>query len=79
LSSESGPNPDSNVIQKSKEFDFSRLDAFAESIQKVTPLSRSADLIELAKRAVAASTESKEENINTWAARLVSDVKGATD
>ncbi len=59
--------------------ELEKLMALTEQMRKLVGLTRSEDLVNLAKQAVSKSTDSVYESIDDWAHRLAADVKGAVD
>ena len=59
--------------------ELEKLMALTEQMTKLVGLTRSEELVNLAKQAVCKSTDSVHESIDDWAHRLAADVKGATD
>jgi hypothetical protein len=59
--------------------ELEKLMALTEQMEKHVRLTRSEELVNLAKQAVSKSTDSVHESVDDWAHRLAADVKGAAD
>jgi hypothetical protein len=70
----------SNYDEQSKiDESLGALESLTEQMKNFIPLTRSSNLVNLAKRAVAAMSERTTEDVDEWARKLAKDIKNAPD